>query len=115
GSRPGDCEHIRIKPQSGGMWLVHQQAACCLMNVRTNTGKSCRNKELLRVPVKSVVCLSRQPAIESVAVSHQETAGVGGALPDRMSGGIFCVESCSLNADLRPLLLRKCSRYQQCN
>src|SRR3989449_11018994 len=65
-------------------WQVHQQAAGCLMNVRTNTGKSCRNKELLRVPVKSVICFSRQPAIESVAVSHEETACISSTLPDRI-------------------------------
>src|SRR5690349_23219386 len=97
------------------MWQVHQQAAGCLMNVGTNAGKSCRNKELLRVPVKTVVRLSRQPAIETIAISHQETAGVGGTLPDSIPGCIFRVEPRSLNADLRPLLLRKCSGYQQCN
>src|SRR5207248_11663180 len=95
------------------MWQVHQQTAGCLMNVRTNAGKSCRNKELLRVPVKSVIRFSRQPAIETIAVSHQETPCISSTLPDRIPGGIFCVESCSLNADLLPLLLRKCSRYQQ--
>src|SRR5438876_5491495 len=86
------------------MWQVHQQTAGCLMNVRTNAGKSCRNKELLRVPVKSVIRFSRQPAIETIAVSHQETPCISSTLPDRIPGGIFCVESCSLNADLGPLL-----------
>src|SRR3989442_13692319 len=95
------------------MWQVHQQAAGCLMNVRTNTGKSCRNKELLRVPVKSVVRFSRQPAIETIAISNQETACISSTLPDCIPGRIFCVESSSLNADLPPLLMRKCSRYQQ--
>src|SRR5207247_3124584 len=97
------------------MWQVHQQAAGCLMNVRTNTGKSCRNKELLRVPVKSVICFSRQPAIETIAVSHQGTPCISSTLPDRITGGIFCVESCYLNSDLRPLLLHYCSRTQQYN
>src|SRR5690349_7999527 len=71
------------------------------MDVRTNAGKSCRNKELLRVPVKSVIRLSRQPAIEAIAVSHQETACISGALPNCIPGCILCVESRSLNADLR--------------
>ena len=70
------------------------------MHVRTNAGESCRNKKLLRVPVKTIIRLSRQPAIKTIAVSNQEAAGIGSPLPDSIRGRIFCVESRPLNADL---------------
>src|ERR1700688_4367753 len=98
-------ENVGADPEPRGRRHADDKAAGRLVNIGFDSRKVSGRKITLRVSVIAVDCFSREPTVDVISVTAEETAGVGGPLGCTLSRGVLGEETCSLQADLRAIFL----------
>jgi len=99
-------ENVRTQAKSSRGRQAKDQPAGRLVDAALDAGtRRQRHRISLRVADESVSGLCRQPAVQIVAIAEQESSGVGGLLPDSLSGRVLRIEAGALQTDFRARFL----------